>query len=244
MIKFFRKIRQKMLTENKFSKYLIYAIGEILLVMIGILLALQANQWKESKAELVLETKLLKEIQTGLKSDLIDVKVNYNWHKNILKNQNKIINWLQSDLKSYDSLTYEFSMATKISTFEVSTAPFESLKEFGLNRVSNDSLKNKIIRLYDVLYPSYRRAVEKYYVEDDRLFETGINYFDEWNQFPNIFTNKPKNITQLKADHTFLMRFKKSTNLNAYLVYKNSQISALLNEIIDSIVIELRNKAI
>jgi hypothetical protein len=47
MIKFFRKIRQKMLTENKFSKYLIYAIGEIVLVVIGILIALSINNWNE-----------------------------------------------------------------------------------------------------------------------------------------------------------------------------------------------------
>jgi len=45
MIKFFRKIRQKTLTENKFSKYLIYAIGEIVLVVIGILIALSINNW-------------------------------------------------------------------------------------------------------------------------------------------------------------------------------------------------------
>ena len=51
MIKFFRKIRQKILTENKFSKYLIYAIGEILLVMIGILLALEVNNWNENQKD-------------------------------------------------------------------------------------------------------------------------------------------------------------------------------------------------
>jgi hypothetical protein len=47
MIKFFRKIRQKLLTENKFSKYLIYAIGEILLAVIGILIALRINNWNK-----------------------------------------------------------------------------------------------------------------------------------------------------------------------------------------------------
>ncbi|MET6992064.1 DUF6090 family protein [Sediminicola arcticus] len=47
MIKFFRKIRQKMLTEYKFSKYLLYAIGEIVLVVIGILIALQLNNLNE-----------------------------------------------------------------------------------------------------------------------------------------------------------------------------------------------------
>ena len=49
MIKFFRKIRQKLLTENKFSKYLLYAFGEIILVIIGILIALSINNWNEEK---------------------------------------------------------------------------------------------------------------------------------------------------------------------------------------------------
>ena len=49
MIKYFRKIRQQLLTQNRFSKYLLYAVGEILLVMVGILLALQVNNWNEDK---------------------------------------------------------------------------------------------------------------------------------------------------------------------------------------------------
>jgi hypothetical protein len=47
MIKFFRKIRRQLFSENKFSKYLLYAIGEILLVVIGILIALSINNWNE-----------------------------------------------------------------------------------------------------------------------------------------------------------------------------------------------------
>jgi hypothetical protein len=67
MIKFFRKIRQRLLTENKFSKYLIYAIGEIVLVVIGILIALSINNWNEhKKTESKIRTSLL-----ALKSDLI-----------------------------------------------------------------------------------------------------------------------------------------------------------------------------
>lgn len=49
MIKFFRRIRQKLLSENRLSKYIFYAIGEIILVMIGILLALQVNNWNERR---------------------------------------------------------------------------------------------------------------------------------------------------------------------------------------------------
>ena len=50
MIKFFHKIRQQLIRDNKVAKYLLYAIGEIALVMIGILLALQVNNWKEKSS--------------------------------------------------------------------------------------------------------------------------------------------------------------------------------------------------
>ena len=49
MIKFFRKIRQRLLSENKFSKYLVYAVGEIILVVIGILIAIQLNSIKNQR---------------------------------------------------------------------------------------------------------------------------------------------------------------------------------------------------
>lgn len=52
MIKFFRKIRKKLLAENRFNKYFLYAIGEIVLVVIGILIALQINNWNENRKEL------------------------------------------------------------------------------------------------------------------------------------------------------------------------------------------------
>jgi len=239
MTKFFRKIRQKLLSENKFSKYLIYAIGEILLVMIGILLAFQANQWKEQKTEKELEIKLITEIQNGLKSDLIDVKVNYEYHKEMLRNQYKVIDWLKNDGQFNDSTTYQFSMATKRTSFMVSKAPFESLKEFGLNRISNDAIKHKIIRLYDVLYPQYENVISMYYVQDEKLFDVIYKYFDDWNMSPYLYENKPKNLPQLKKDHAVLMRFKYLTNHNVFLVSSNAKMEKLLIEIIDLIDLEL-----
>ena len=59
MIKFFRKIRQRLLSENKFSKYLLYAVGEIILVVIGILIALQINNNNEARKEKALEKELI-----------------------------------------------------------------------------------------------------------------------------------------------------------------------------------------
>ena len=60
MIKFFRKIRQNLLMENKTGKYFKYAIGEIILVVIGILIALQINNWNENQQLTKVENSTLK----------------------------------------------------------------------------------------------------------------------------------------------------------------------------------------
>ena len=70
MIKFFRKIRQKLLTENKFSKYLIYAIGEILLVIIGIFIALQINNWNELRKSEKQIISVLKEVHSEVADNI------------------------------------------------------------------------------------------------------------------------------------------------------------------------------
>ncbi len=80
MIKFFRKIRQRFLTENKFSKYLIYSIGEIFLVVIGILIALQVNNLNEDRKERKVEIRLLNELITGLSNDLSTLRYNIDKH--------------------------------------------------------------------------------------------------------------------------------------------------------------------
>ena len=59
MIKFFRNIRQNLLRENRFTRYLIYAIGEIILVVIGILIALQINNWNENRKEARFEKEIV-----------------------------------------------------------------------------------------------------------------------------------------------------------------------------------------
>jgi hypothetical protein len=71
MIKFFRKIRQNLLMENKTGKYFKYAIGEIVLVMIGILLALQVNNWNENRKIRNTEQRLLRDLRTEIQSNII-----------------------------------------------------------------------------------------------------------------------------------------------------------------------------
>ena len=80
MIRFFRQLRQRLLTENRFGKYLLYAVGEILLVVIGILLALQINTWNEDRISKIEEQKYLKRLKQDLLRDverLGEIRGNY-----------------------------------------------------------------------------------------------------------------------------------------------------------------------
>ena len=102
MIKFFRKIRQQLLKENRVGKYLLYAIGEIALVMVGILLALQVNNWNEQKKERQIEQKLLEALKEEINSNINQIEQGIKLQKGYKKmyvalledfaNLNRIIN--------------------------------------------------------------------------------------------------------------------------------------------------------
>src|SRR5210317_1905039 len=109
MIKFFRKIRQKLLSENKFGKYLLYAIGEIALVMIGILLALQVNNWNDAKNNKISEQKILSEIRNGIWRDLSDFEGNVYSNKKAINAAEFFISYISKNEVSLDSLNFYYS---------------------------------------------------------------------------------------------------------------------------------------
>ncbi len=82
MIKFFRKIRFDLMGKNKTGKYLKYAVGEIVLVMIGILLALQINNWNNDRIERKLESNILNEILVNLEKDVINLNSKIGFNEN------------------------------------------------------------------------------------------------------------------------------------------------------------------
>lgn len=171
MIKFFRRIRQKLLTENKFSKYLIYAIGEITLVVIGILIALQVNNWNENRKERQQEDKKLQEFHDALKSDLKDIRFNIEWHKSAKTSCEILLNAFDKKLPYHDSLATHFGQMARISQFLPSIGVYESLKSKGIELIKNDSLRRKISSYYEqdikfqIGWENFNRSQNPYYTE-------------------------------------------------------------------------------
>lgn len=154
MIKFFRSIRQRLLSENKLTRYLIYAAGEIILVVIGILIALQINNWNEESRNSKKEIYILEELQkefindslkldrfiflTGMKMrDGIDVK------RTILKKKKL----------SRDTLIFKTFFNGRVVLFESYTPTYDELVSTGkLDLIKNDELKK--------LINDYKRDIE------------------------------------------------------------------------------------
>lgn len=85
MIKLFRRIRQRLVAENKISRYVLYAIGEIVLVVIGILIALQINTWNQARLERINEQGILKDLKVEFDANFSDLDRVLNQHQRILK---------------------------------------------------------------------------------------------------------------------------------------------------------------
>ena len=152
MIKFFRKIRQKLLTENKFSKYLIYAIGEIVLVVIGILIALSINNWNNVRQDRKQEKSYLIDIKTNLLSDKNSANYYINWNIEKIAIIDTLMQLLNTATSSTDYMEYLLSNATTLNSFAtfdpVSTA-FDNMTESdNISIVQNNELRNQLSEYY------------------------------------------------------------------------------------------------
>ena len=134
--------------QNKTGKYLKYAIGEIILVVFGILIALNINNWNENKKLVVKEIKILKEIQTELSVALLDLNGDIEDHERNLEFTQKVNRSLLLGEPYHDSITRQFLYALDREQLTAKLSAFESLKSMGLEIISNDSIRQSITTTY------------------------------------------------------------------------------------------------
>ncbi|TPV32809.1 hypothetical protein FJ651_10870 [Paucihalobacter ruber] len=152
MIKFFRKIRYNLMVHNKSSKYLKYAIGEIILVVIGILIALQINNWNEEKKNSASERqyycRILEDFE--LEKQLIaELNEKSNYRINTSK---EILLDLDAGTKDKHYLINQFLLANRSEVYEPRNVTFKDLISSGNLKLINDiNLKNSLIQYYSEL---------------------------------------------------------------------------------------------
>ncbi|MCA0133803.1 DUF6090 family protein [Winogradskyella alexanderae] len=153
MIKFFRHIRKSLLEQNQMGKYFKYAIGEILLVVIGILIALQINNWNERRKATIEGLVLLENIYEDIKYNLDKIDFVYAWDSTQNDRNKKLIQLLFDQNSTYhDSLEIYFGSVTRYEVFSPRRTAYETLKTKGLELIRNKTLRSKITELYDEVY--------------------------------------------------------------------------------------------
>jgi len=248
MIKFFRHIRQSLIMENKTSKYLKYAIGEIVLVVIGILIALQVNNWNEQrKQNQEIENVLLKiysELQIGLNAlggDIFILQKGY-------QSTYKISVSIQNNTPYDNSMILDFWFI-KMDEYNLARQTgYEKLKGLGIDKLNNQKLENYLHRIYEQIYPRLSRELEfypnintyfsEYYLENfiynsDMDLEIEFKTPTDTHKFPiesydeildrevtNTIGYKPRDFEKLKSDPKFYQMLQESQKFRSYKLNK------------------------
>jgi len=212
MIKFFRKIRQQMLAESKFTQYLIYAVGEIVLVVVGIMIALSINNASEVDKLRQKEITLLTEMQQNLTIDLLDLEYNAKGNALRIRANEMVLSALKNRTPMNDSLKFFYAGVFGNFQFSENTGAWATLQSVGLDLISNDSLRNAISHLYTVRYE---------YLEN---LEKGVDDNYQWNvMYPQVLEQINMDelwVSATPVNHEALMddrKFQETLKMNLFI---------------------------
>lgn len=176
MLFLLRKIRNQLLMKNKYTTYLFYAIGEILLVVAGILIAFQLEEWRDNSEKREKEQKILAQIH----NEFLENTEQFQWVKKDHENVFHSADWLLQQYplneseKSIDSIQFHFNKTFKVSTFDPSLAGIEALINTGtFDLITNDSLRNYLVGWRDVVKDYNEEEISSKNAFNDRY----VNFF-------------------------------------------------------------------
>jgi hypothetical protein len=160
-MKLFRKIRERLLKENKLTRYLIYGIGEITLVVIGILIAVAINNSNIEKIDELKETKYLNNIKLDLQKDLASLDFNLTLRKERYRGTSKLISQINGQpIENLTELVINVANTLNEQRFAPNNSTYNELASSGNpNLISSDAIKILILELEE-LYKKNSCAID------------------------------------------------------------------------------------
>jgi hypothetical protein len=217
MIKFFRRIRQRLLTENRFQKYLLYAVGEIILVVIGILIALQINNWNENRKAFIKSKNYLSEIVSDLQNDTI----RFGGAIVILDKLIKDEEWVLSaeDYTNEDVNRLSDCLSGWYMDYQINDRTFQKIQnEGGSKLVGFDTLTEKINSYYTTI-KSRTESMTNWDKKDVTERQTYLRNLEESIEMSN---HRMKVFGARQVKKTFSMRQDSLTNNELIIKFANS----------------------
>ena len=264
MLKFFRRIRFDLMEKNKTGKYLKYAIGEIILVVVGILIALQINNWNEQRKEKQLEINAMSEIRDDLVNSMIDINQNLGLMSNWLESAWKIKRHMNTSEEFPDSLGTDLLKMTRDEHLFTNSKTYTALKSAGFKVIKNDKIRRELDYLYEAIYPrlapisSIEPNIKEYfsdYVKNnfraislDTLYKSGLKVEDiassklgavgwgSWSRFV------PRNYDHFRTDPEFTILLDNSIRWRMMKIIKYREAKRSTVETIDLIEANIKGK--
>lgn len=226
------------MSQNQTSRYLKYAIGEIILVVIGILIALQINNWNDVIKTKNYEQEILSLISQNLKNDSIALSTQIAFSKEATNLTDNLLAEFSKGIYSND-LNQKLGKIISFEMFKSQSSAFEILKSKGIDVISDRALQLELISYYDQNLHSVYEALE----DVEESFKTDWtpvikqDFLDyKWHEYAipvdaKAFFSKRSNISFIK-----LYNENRSSGRRAYLeptLEKISKIRQLINKHID-----------
>lgn len=217
MINLLRRVRQQYLKEGNNRLYAIYALGEVFLVMMGILLALQVDNWNQKRWEKQKEIDTMENLYFSINEDM-QIEYLISIVKGAIRGEQMWIDYLTRNTPFTDSLllyAYAIGITAHISP---NPAFYESLKQQGLETIENKTLRMWLSMIFEQNLPAIQNAMDHYDThfgeQRSTFFETyfklgqaRMNFYGESNlhiDYIMFEVAKLKNETGLKSDEDFL----------------------------------------
>ncbi|MFN1835210.1 DUF6090 family protein [Balneola sp. MJW-20] len=183
MITLFRRIRQKLIESGSITKYLLYAAGEILLVVIGILIALQVNNWNEERKFIAEEVRYVDELILDLVQDSLMLEDFRSEALEVQRSKAKLVEYLDGVYKEPDSLRAYFAdQWAPIATFTPVTTTIDEMKSGnGLGLIRDSGLRRKIVSHYNY-YITYDQEESVFASGTKELFRLARIHLQNINQ--------------------------------------------------------------
>ena len=194
MIKFFRHIRHSLINENKMGKYFKYAIGEILLVVIGILIALNVNNWNEQRKSAKKEISILKVLKLEFEANREQLVSIMNLHKASTESGFSLIKYFNQDITKIPSVTFDTLVVAfnDPSTFDPRKGQLNSITSSGeINLISNQELNILLSSFEDMIKDTDEEEQAISTLVDD-FADQGYSYINMPTIFKTVF-NSPDN---------------------------------------------------
>ena len=202
MINFFRRIRKQLADDNKPLKYARYAIGEIVLVMIGILLALQVNNWNEFQKDRKIEKEALVSLVENMKLNINQTEHKIERIQSANKSGQIIFAAIKNSNHTVDTLGKHFHEALlNHANLLLTIGAYEALKNIGFEIIRNEILKKEIVNLHENTYLQLGR--------NQKWGEEIRPDFDKYVIDHFIMSNEenswiPRNFNEMSKDHYFI----------------------------------------